>query len=226
MKSTDIDRIDREFKRARKKEELIEKRLESRAERSVGDYIKKLYSLFYHDDKKIYNLKDNADIKKILLPTAGGPNARVAFEWASWLVKQNKGQLTLLCVVADETQQENALKRLQDTRKDTLHEPERVSEKIVVAKNVVSTILTESEAHDLLIIGASKEGLWRRIRFGSVPEKNVRSSPIPVLVVRKHEGIIRTVTGEVFHVGKRGNAVHIATVDARDVPGIGNIIGH
>jgi hypothetical protein len=62
MKSTDIDRIDREFKRARKKEELIEKRMENRAERSVGDYIKKLYSLFYHDDKKIYNLKDNADI--------------------------------------------------------------------------------------------------------------------------------------------------------------------
>jgi hypothetical protein len=62
MKSTDIDRIDREFKRARKKEELIEKRLENRPERTVGDYIKKLYSLFYHDDKKIYNLKDNADI--------------------------------------------------------------------------------------------------------------------------------------------------------------------
>jgi hypothetical protein len=62
MKSTDIDRIDREFRRARKKEELIEKRLEGRSERSVGDYIKKLYSLFYHDDKKIYNLKDNADL--------------------------------------------------------------------------------------------------------------------------------------------------------------------
>ncbi len=66
MKSTDIDRIDREFKRARKKEELIEKRLENRAERSVGDYIKKLYSLFYHDDKKIYNLKDNAEILTLL----------------------------------------------------------------------------------------------------------------------------------------------------------------
>ncbi len=66
MKSTDIDRIDREFKRARKKEELIEKRLEGRSERSVGDYIKKLYSLFYHDDKKIYNLKDNADILSLL----------------------------------------------------------------------------------------------------------------------------------------------------------------
>ena len=66
MKSTDIDRIDREFKRARKKEELIEKRLENRADRSVGDYIKKLYSLFYHDDKKVYNLKDNAEILTLL----------------------------------------------------------------------------------------------------------------------------------------------------------------
>ena len=67
MKSTDIDRIDREFKRARKKEELIEKRLENRADRSVGDYIKKLYSLFYHDDRKIYNLKDNAEILTLLV---------------------------------------------------------------------------------------------------------------------------------------------------------------
>ena len=66
MKSTDIDRIDREFKRSRKKEELLEKRMENRAERSVGDYIKKLYSLFYHDDKKIYNLKDNTDILTLL----------------------------------------------------------------------------------------------------------------------------------------------------------------
>ena len=40
--------------------------MENRAERSVGDYIKKLYSLFYHDNKKIYNLKDNADILTLL----------------------------------------------------------------------------------------------------------------------------------------------------------------
>ena len=40
--------------------------MENRAERSVGDYIKKLYSLFYHDDKKIYNLKDNAEILTLL----------------------------------------------------------------------------------------------------------------------------------------------------------------
>jgi hypothetical protein len=62
MKSTDINRIDRDLKQAKKKQETIEKRLESRGG-SVGDYIKKLGSLLFHDEKKIYNLKGNQQIK-------------------------------------------------------------------------------------------------------------------------------------------------------------------
>lgn len=66
MKSTDIDRIDRELRQARKKEELVQKRMDQRSGLSVGDYIKKLYSLFAHDAKKIYNLKDNIKILELL----------------------------------------------------------------------------------------------------------------------------------------------------------------
>ena len=66
MKSTDIDRIDRELRQSRKKEELVQKRLEQRSGLSVGDYIKKLYSLFAHDGKKIYNLKDNIKILELV----------------------------------------------------------------------------------------------------------------------------------------------------------------
>jgi DnaJ-domain-containing protein 1 len=65
MKSTDIERIDRELRRARKKEESLQKRVQ-RDERSVGDYIKLLYSLFAHDARKIYNVKDNPEIEKLL----------------------------------------------------------------------------------------------------------------------------------------------------------------
>jgi hypothetical protein len=64
MKSTDIDRIDRELRRSRKKEELLEKRSQKSA-MSVGDYIKKLYSMLYHDHKRIYNLPGNAEILKL-----------------------------------------------------------------------------------------------------------------------------------------------------------------
>jgi hypothetical protein len=62
MKSTDINRIDRDLKQAKKKQELIEKRLEGRGG-SVGDYLKKLGTLLFHDQKKIYNLKGNEQIK-------------------------------------------------------------------------------------------------------------------------------------------------------------------
>jgi hypothetical protein len=67
MKSTDIDRIDRELRRSRKKEELLEKRSEKKDSMSVGDYIKKLYSLLYHDDKKVYNLPGNTEIGKLFV---------------------------------------------------------------------------------------------------------------------------------------------------------------
>jgi predicted DNA-binding protein YlxM (UPF0122 family) len=64
MKSTDINRIDRDLKQARKKQEIIEKRIEGR-EGSVGDYIKRLVALLFHDQKKIYNLKGNESIRKL-----------------------------------------------------------------------------------------------------------------------------------------------------------------
>ena len=62
MKSTDIQRRDREIKRSRKKEELLQKKLGKRDNRSVGEFINKLHSLFYHDEQKIYNI-DSKEIK-------------------------------------------------------------------------------------------------------------------------------------------------------------------
>ena len=65
MKSTDIERRDREIRKSRKKEELIEKRLSHRDNQSIGEYINRLSSLFFHDDKRIYNL-DNGEIKSLV----------------------------------------------------------------------------------------------------------------------------------------------------------------
>ncbi len=65
MKSTDIARRDREIRRTKKKEEYILKHREKKKELSVGDYIKKLFSLFYFDENKIYNTKDSIEILKL-----------------------------------------------------------------------------------------------------------------------------------------------------------------
>jgi len=141
-------------------------------------------------DVGVMKIKGNGKIRKILIPTAGGPNAKLAFEWGSWIAKQNKGKLTLLSVVSDERKIKKGESCLLETKKTAHYASELVKEKIVYGRNVLSKILKESRDYDLILIGASKANLWRRIRFGTIPEKLTRISPISVLVVRKYEGVI------------------------------------
>ena len=65
MKRTDQDRRERELKRARKKEERIE-RDGSSGSMSVGEYIDALNSAFFHDGTKIYNTETDEKILEIL----------------------------------------------------------------------------------------------------------------------------------------------------------------
>lgn len=139
----------------------------------------------------IMNIKKReGKIKNILVPTSGGPNARLAFEWGSYIAKQNKGKLTLLYIMHDEKEKEKAEHWLEETKKGVDYEAKRVNDRPFVGKDVLRTILKESEDHDLILIGASREGLWKRVRFGTIPEKITRLSSISTLVVMKHEGVI------------------------------------
>lgn len=65
MKSTDIERRNRDLKRSQKKQEMQERR-SSRVQRSVGDYIKELVDLFFYDEEKIYNLEMSDEILFLL----------------------------------------------------------------------------------------------------------------------------------------------------------------
>ena len=79
MKSTDLARRDREIKKARKREMVIERKGQ-RESRSAGDYINLFAELFFHDDEKIYNIEMSEDILMLLeemkedLPDKQWPN--------------------------------------------------------------------------------------------------------------------------------------------------------
>ena len=63
MKRTDMLRKERELKRARKKEERLEKG--EKEEKSIGDYINELYDLFFFDKTRIYNAKESVEILEL-----------------------------------------------------------------------------------------------------------------------------------------------------------------
>lgn len=65
MKSTDIERRNRDLKRAQKKQEMLERK-STREQRSVGDYINALADLFFYDEERIYNLDMSDEILFLL----------------------------------------------------------------------------------------------------------------------------------------------------------------
>lgn len=66
MKSTELERKERELKRARKKDEVLGRKME-KGGKSIGDYIKELNALFFHDAQKIYNIENSEDIDSLLM---------------------------------------------------------------------------------------------------------------------------------------------------------------
>jgi amino acid transporter len=141
-------------------------------------------------DIGIMKIQDQAEIKNILVPTAGGPNARLALELGCSIINQTGGKLTLLNIIRDESRRAKARVRLIETRKGLRCGKKGIEEKIVLGDDITRSILEESEGYDLIIMGASKLGLWKRVRFGTVPEKLMRMSETQVLFIRKYEGRI------------------------------------
>jgi amino acid transporter len=141
-------------------------------------------------DIGIMRVRDDSKPKKILLPTAGGPNAKLAFELGCSIARQNKGRLTLLQVISDERERDKAESRLSETRKKVKCRGADIEEKVVVAEDVLAAIMKESEGSDLILIGASRQGLWKRVRFGTIPEKLMRMSDRQILYIRRYEGRI------------------------------------
>jgi len=66
MKSTDMARKERDLKKALKKDEVLARK-QAKGGISPGDYIKNLYSLFFHDTERIYNVDSSEEILELLL---------------------------------------------------------------------------------------------------------------------------------------------------------------
>ena len=65
MKHTDLMRKERDLRKARKKEERLER--QDAENRSVGDFINQLHDIFFFNELKIYNYEDNEDILDLFL---------------------------------------------------------------------------------------------------------------------------------------------------------------
>lgn len=132
-------------------------------------------------------------VERILVPTAGGPNAALAAEMAIALAEEYGGKVTALyiCRSGRETEVEHG-KKVIDRTLAGLESDRPLEPRVIVAPDVVQGVLAEAEEHDLVLLGATREGLFQRLVVGNVPETIARRCSKTVIIVKRHAGPIRS----------------------------------
>jgi uncharacterized hydrophobic protein (TIGR00271 family) len=130
------------------------------------------------------------DARKILVPTAGGPHAPIAARLAMVLSEAYDSEVTALYVQlgrATPQQMEDNKQRIVETL-DGLSFSRPPQQKVVVAESVVEGIVREAERYDLVLLGASEEGLFDQFVFGSIPQQIAARVPKTAVIVRRYGG--------------------------------------
>lgn len=130
-------------------------------------------------------------LERILIPTAGGPHAPAAVQIGLDLALESKAEVIAINLIRGPV---TAAARQQaqvniDQTLAAVEDAKRVSRRMARADDIKQGILEAAERCDLLLLGASEEGLLDQIKFGGLPEDVARTSPKPVILVKRYRGL-------------------------------------
>ncbi len=150
-------------------------------------------------------LKGVEKLKRILMPTAGGPHARLASEFVHDISHAFNAKVTVCNVVkkdATPVERETASDWIKQTIANSgLAEdgrPEDIEELIIESDQVASGLVKAGADYDLLVLGASREGVFSNVFLGDITEKVARYSKRPVMIVKRYEGPVKELVKKVI----------------------------
>lgn len=152
-------------------------------------------------DLMVYKIGKNGVKKKhCLLPTAGGPNAKLAsFVMESISIDWGMDITTGYVCDPEASEEERGIAHARmDETLASLDTPGNVHKQIIESKSIAGGIAKSSKGFDMVVIGAAKEPFFKQVLFGEIPEKVARYSPTSVLVVKKYEGVVRSKLKKIF----------------------------
>ena len=128
-------------------------------------------------------------LRRVLVPLRGLENARRIAPFVADLCRDATATVTLLHVVEDEetkaSSRETVLTPAADRMRDRGLDTSLLELDAVAAADPADAIVDRAEAYDLVVLGETEPSV-REILFGTVPERIVTTTDVPVIVVR-HE---------------------------------------
>ena len=129
-------------------------------------------------------------VDRILVPTAGGPHAPIAAHLAMLLAETHDSHVTVLYVqlgrATPEQMEENQQRIAQTLVGLKFSRPPE--QKVVIADSVVEGIVREAAGYDLVLLGASEEGLFDQLVFGSIPQEIAARVSKTAVITRRYGG--------------------------------------
>jgi amino acid transporter/nucleotide-binding universal stress UspA family protein len=151
-------------------------------------------------DMMLLKIAGEGKFKSCLFPTAGGPHARLAAVFLNQLAGAFGMKVTAAHVVregASEKERAEAEERM-DKALAAMEDTVATEKRLIEARSVAGGIAIASRDYDMVVIGAAKEPLFRKLLFGEIPEKVARYSPSSVLVVKRYEGPVKSLFKKAF----------------------------
>lgn len=133
------------------------------------------------------------EIRRILVPVGGGPNARLALQMARDIASPGDTEvvgLRLVLGVADDERMEDEELQLHEIAEAELGEiTENISLRVRKAENVGDEILKECRegGYDLLIMGSAEEILVPEQIFGILNDYLLDVVPCSMMIVRRYQ---------------------------------------
>ena len=125
-------------------------------------------------------------IRRILVPTAGGPHTPLAARLALAIGRAHGAMVSLLYVCRPGAGEEERRRGRQMMERTLLGlETERPIERKTVTGEVVQAVTEEAQGYDLALVGATEESLFQRLLAGNIPKGIAEGCPTTVMMVKR-----------------------------------------
>jgi nucleotide-binding universal stress UspA family protein len=140
------------------------------------------------------------ELKSLLMPTAGGPHAMLAAEYIGYLQSEYGTKVAVCNIVparASQRDREVALEWIDKTIARTGLEG-AVEKRVMESDHIAGGLVKAGGDYDMIVLGASREGLFSSVLLGEITERVARHSRKPVMIVKRYEGVVKSLIRKVL----------------------------
>ncbi len=150
-------------------------------------------------DLAIVRQRPTKQLKRIVVPVAGGPNTHLAVITAVALARNTREgtEVVLVHVVVDGASEADAQARANNAFRRAVEGVDYpVQTEMVQAADPVAGILKMADAADMIVIGATKEPRLKNLLIGNVASRVAEQAPCAVMIVKRRSTMLAAVLRE------------------------------